>query len=93
MSNKNTKIITITEFECDEGIIKLKIPFEIKVRHSSSGYIAESEVFDFYIKKETIEEIVKEIQFEFAYVYDFLLDCTSLSCEGKKIVNEFQKLL
>lgn len=24
MSNKNTKIITITEFECDEGIKKLK---------------------------------------------------------------------
>lgn len=51
MSNKNTKTIIITEFECDEGLKKLKIPFEIKVRHCSSGYIAESEVFDFYIKK------------------------------------------
>ena len=29
MSNKNTKIITITEFECDEGLKKLKVPFEM----------------------------------------------------------------
>ena len=93
MSNKNTKIITITEFECDEGLKKLKVPFEIKVRHCSSGYIAESEVFDFYIKKETIEEVATEIQFEFVFINDFCLDCTSLSYEGKKVVKEFEKLI
>lgn len=93
MSNKNTKIITITEFECDEGLKKLKVPFEIKVRHSSSGYIAESEVFDFHIKKDTIKEVIAEIQFEFAFINDFYLGCASLSYEGMRIRREFEKLI
>lgn len=87
------KTMKISEFTCDEGLKKLKVPFLIDVYRDDNEYFAKSDVFDFYVKERTLKKLKESIQFEFAFINDFYLHCTQTTPEMERTVGEFKKLL
>lgn len=87
------KTMKISEFTCDEGLKKFKVPFLIDVYRDNDGYYAKSDVFSFYVKEQTLKKLKGSIQFEFAFINDFYLHCTQTTAEMKRIVGEYKKLL
>ena len=87
------KTMKISEFACDEGLKKLKVPFLIDVYRDDGGHYAKSDAFDFFAREKTLKKLKESIQFEFAFINDFYLHCTQTTPEMKRIVGEFKKLL